>query len=106
MFCTQCGTQLGERDRYCSQCAHPTELGAPPRVRQDRLTRDPRNGKIAGVCAGFARYLDVDVTLVRILWIAAFICGGVGIIPYIVAWIIMPKEPSPVVSTVLEPGLR
>ena len=106
MFCTQCGTQLGERDRYCSQCAHPTAAAAVPRVRPDRLTRDTKNGKIAGVCAGFARYLGVDVVLVRILWVAAFICGGVGLIPYIVAWIIMPKEPEPVVSTVLEPAPR
>ena len=105
MFCTQCGTQLGDRDRYCSQCAHPTELGAQqPHVRQDRLARDTRNGKIAGVCAGFAHYLDVDVTLIRILWIAAFFCAGVGLIPYIVAWIIMPKEPVP--AAVLEPAPR
>ena len=106
MFCTQCGTQLQDRDRYCSQCAHPTELAPPPRPRGDRLTRDTQNGKIAGVCAGFARYFDVDVVLMRILWVAAFICGGIGLIPYVVAWIIMPKEPMPVPATVLEPGLR
>ena len=106
MFCTRCGTQLGERDRFCSQCAHPTELGAGARVRQDRLMRDRQNGKIAGVCAGFARYLDVDVVLIRILWVAAVICAGVGIIPYIVAWIIMPKEPKPVALTTVAASTR
>jgi phage shock protein PspC (stress-responsive transcriptional regulator) len=56
------------------------------------LTRDTKNGKIAGVCAGFARYLDVDVVLVRILWIALVLAGGSGVIGYLAGWIIMPKE--------------
>lgn len=94
MFCTRCGAQLGEKDRYCSQCAHPTVLAGPPGPTEHRLTRDPRNGKIAGVCAGFARYFGVDVVLVRVVWIALLICGGVGIVGYIAAWIIMPKEPA------------
>ena len=54
-----------------------------------------RNKKIAGVCAGFARYLEVDVVLVRVLWLAAALCTGVGFIAYIVAWIVMPKEWQP-----------
>jgi phage shock protein C len=60
---------------------------------------DKRNGKIAGVCACFARYLDVDVTLVRVIWLAAAIMTGVGFLAYLAAWIIMPSdhgmEPSP-----------
>lgn len=54
--------------------------------------RDER--KIAGVCAGIARYLDVDVTLVRVLMIVlALWPPGVGLIIYLVCWILMPKEP-------------
>ncbi len=42
--------------------------------------------KIAGVCAGFARYFGVDVTLMRILWIImALGSGGIGFVAYIVA---------------------
>jgi phage shock protein PspC (stress-responsive transcriptional regulator) len=57
-----------------------------------------QNKKIAGVCAGFARYLEVDVVLVRVLWLALALCTGVGFIAYVVAWIVMPKEwqPAPV----------
>ena len=51
--------------------------------------------KIAGVCAGFAVYMDVDVTLVRILWLLTAIFTGVGFIAYIIAWIAMPKEYGP-----------
>jgi phage shock protein C len=51
--------------------------------------------KIAGVCAGFARYLGMDVTLVRVLWVVltVFPMPSFGLIAYIVAWIVMPKDP-------------
>jgi phage shock protein C len=94
MFCTQCGCTLGDKDRFCPQCGLATGVGAP-RVERARLTRDIQNKKIAGVCAGFAKYLDVDVVLVRVIWLAVAICtGGVGFLVYIAAWIIMPKETS------------
>jgi len=51
---------------------------------------------IAGVCAGFARYLEVDVTLMRILWLCVAVFTGVGFIAYFIAWILMPKEYAPV----------
>jgi phage shock protein C len=58
-----------------------------------RLTRDMANKKIAGVCAGFARYFDADVVLVRVLWLTVAICTGVGFLAYLAAWIIIPTEP-------------
>jgi phage shock protein C len=92
MFCTQCGSTLGDRDRFCPQCGLATGVDAP-RVERTRLTRDIQNKKIAGVCAGFAKYLDADVVLVRVIWLAAALCtGGVGFLAYLAAWIIMPKE--------------
>jgi phage shock protein C len=52
---------------------------------------------IAGVCAGIARYLEIDVTLVRILWIVITICPVIpGIVGYIVCWILMPRDPEPI----------
>jgi phage shock protein C len=51
--------------------------------------------KIAGVCAGFARYLGMDVTLVRVLWVVLTLCPlpSFGLVAYMVAWIVMPKDP-------------
>jgi phage shock protein C len=98
MFCTQCGVELGAKDRFCSQCAHPTELAVQGAPEQTRLTRDMRNKKIAGVCAGFARYLAVDVILVRVIWLVLAFGTGIGFIAYIVAWIVMPKEPIAVTA--------
>jgi phage shock protein C len=48
--------------------------------------------KIGGVCAGFARYFDMDVSIMRILWLVLAIFTGVGFIAYLVAWVAMPGE--------------
>jgi len=96
MYCTKCGTQLREDDSFCSRCGTPTRPDLSRVVIRSKLSRPMDQKKIAGVCAGFARYLDVDVTLMRILWLAVALCTGVGFIAYLVAWILMPKDyPAP-----------
>lgn len=55
-----------------------------------KFYRDPDDKKIAGVCGGLAAYLDVDVTLVRIVFVIALICGSVGFWVYLVFWIVAP----------------
>lgn len=59
---------------------------------EKKLQRDEHNKTIAGVCAGIAEYLSIDVTLVRVLFVLALILHGCGIIPYIILWIVMPKK--------------
>jgi phage shock protein PspC (stress-responsive transcriptional regulator) len=56
------------------------------------LLLDKRNKKIAGVCAGFARYFDVDISLMRVIWLAVALTGGIGVIAYLAAWIIVPSD--------------
>jgi phage shock protein PspC (stress-responsive transcriptional regulator) len=56
--------------------------------------------KIAGVCSGFARYLDMDVTVVRIVFLILAFTTGAGFIGYIVGWIAMPREDAPPVAVV------
>jgi phage shock protein PspC (stress-responsive transcriptional regulator) len=61
-----------------------------------RLTRSRTEVKIAGVCGGLAEYFDVDVVLVRTLWLALSIVPGAvigGVIAYIAAWLVMPEAP-------------
>lgn len=48
--------------------------------------------KIAGVCGGIAQYFDIDATLVRIAWIVAFFVYGLGLLPYIFCWLVIPRE--------------
>lgn len=56
-----------------------------------RLTRS-NNKMIGGVCASLAEYLDIDPTIVRIVWVLMVLFAGFGILLYIILWLIMPKQ--------------
>jgi phage shock protein PspC (stress-responsive transcriptional regulator) len=61
-----------------------------------RVVRPQGDRKIAGVCAGLAKYFELDVTAVRLLWVVLTIYPGaiiLGVIAYAVAWFIIPAEP-------------
>jgi phage shock protein C len=57
-----------------------------------RLYRDEHHKVIAGVCAGLADYFDIDVSIIRVLFLATLILKGGGIILYIILWIVVPKK--------------
>ena len=58
-----------------------------------KLTKgDPFYRQISGVCLGLSDYFDIDVTIIRLIWIISAIFYGVGILPYIILAIIMPDE--------------
>jgi phage shock protein C len=93
MVCTNCGREIDEASNYCSSC------GARQRQRTSykQLTLSGTDKKIAGVCGGIAEYLDVDPTVVRLLWVAlSVVPGGLvgGVLAYVLAWIIIPKSPA------------
>lgn len=56
-----------------------------------KLFRDPDGKKIAGVCSGLALFLGIDVTLLRIIFLVALICGSAGFWIYLVIWIAAPE---------------
>ncbi|MFT5277345.1 MAG: phage shock protein C [Glaciecola sp.] len=60
------------------------------------LYRDPKNGKIAGVCAGIAEYFKLETWLVRILVITAFflMAGPFMFVTYVAAWFLLDKKPE------------
>ena len=68
-----------------------------------KLARARSDKKIAGVCGGFADYLEIDSTLVRLLWIMLVFFGGWGLIGYVIAWLIMPMEPVPQAVPAVDP---
>jgi phage shock protein C len=59
-----------------------------------RLYRSRDQKIIAGVCGGIAEYFNVDPVLIRLLWVFFVLLMGVGILAYIIAWIIIPKNPE------------
>jgi len=64
-------------------------LGNEPKPSK-KFYRDDEDKRIGGVCGGLAAYLDVDVTLVRIIFVIALLCGSAGFWVYLVFWIISP----------------
>ncbi|RME18851.1 MAG: PspC domain-containing protein, partial [Candidatus Zixiibacteriota bacterium] len=58
-----------------------------------RLYRSRKEKMIGGVCGGLAEYFDVDPTLVRLIAVVLLFASGVGLLGYIIAWIIVPEAP-------------
>lgn len=89
MYCNYCGKSIQDDANVCAYCG--TRVGGV--IGRKRLVRPREGRKIAGVCAGMAEYFDLDVSLVRVVWLILGFMTGVGFIGYFVAWIVMPDEP-------------
>ncbi len=93
MFCMNCGREIAESSNYCSICGGQQRR----RISHKQLTISATDKKLAGVCGGIAEYLDVDPTIVRLVWVAlSVVPGGFvgGALAYFLAWIIIPKPPA------------
>jgi len=93
MYCIQCGREIAESSNFCSLCGGRQRQ----RTSHRHLTLSATEKKLAGVCGGIAEYLDVDPTIVRLIWVAlSVVPGGFvgGAIAYFLAWIIIPKAPG------------
>lgn len=69
---------------------------ASRRARQGRVKRLYRSGRdriLGGVCGGIAEYFRMDPVLIRLLWVLFALVGGAGVLLYIIAWIIIPRNP-------------
>ena len=63
---------------------------------EKKLYRIEAGKKMSGVCTGLATYFNVDVTLIRLLWVIATFCTGfmMGLILYVACVFIIPEEPK------------
>ena len=61
-------------------------------MNEKRLTRVEEGRMIAGVCTGLAKYLGVDATIVRLIFVLLALFAAGGVLLYIIKWLIMPME--------------
>ncbi|MFH0936371.1 MAG: PspC domain-containing protein [Candidatus Woesearchaeota archaeon] len=59
-----------------------------------RLYRSGKDKIIAGVCGGIAEYFNIDPVIIRILLILSIFLWGFGVLFYLIAWIIIPRNPK------------
>lgn len=59
-----------------------------------KIYRSRDDKKLAGVCAGFAKYFGIDPTIVRLLFVFFVLWAGTGILAYLLCAIIIPEEPE------------
>ena len=62
-------------------------------VEQKKLYRSRSKRMICGVCGGVGEYLNIDPTVIRLLWVVLSFVGFAGVIAYIIVAIIIPEEP-------------
>jgi len=103
MLCPNCQKDIAIGSKFCYNCgAKQAETPAgvsPPTGGHKRLMRSSTDKKIAGVCAGFADYFDLDPTIVRVVWLLLVFCACGGLLAYIICWIVLPLAPGGVVPT-------
>lgn len=59
-----------------------------------RIYRSTTDKVIGGVCGGLGEYFGIDPTWVRVLFVLSLFAEGVGLLAYLIGWIVIPKEPE------------
>ena len=95
MYCNVCGKSIQDDANLCGYCG--ARVGYVHNAQ--KLVRPRVGRKIAGVCAGMADYFGMDESLMRVIWVLLLVfSGGLGLIVYLLAWVIIPEEPIVAVS--------
>ena len=64
---------------------------------EKKLYRNPQNKILAGVCSGLAEYLNIDPTIVRVIW-ALVGLSGAGLLAYLICALLIPEKPSSIID--------
>ncbi len=87
--------QLGEPRDFSSDAADESQSEDDESSASRRLFRDPTNGYVAGVAAGLAAYFGVPVLAIRLLFVLTTFWGAMGILIYLLLWLVLPEAKTP-----------
>ena len=93
---SQLGMPDGSEEENNSSDSYSSGSGnyyIPPTMR--KLYRDTDNNVLGGVCSGLAVYFNIEIMLVRLCFVVAFLAGSVGFWVYVILWIIVPQAKTP-----------
>ena len=101
MICGSCQRDIADNSNFCYFCGARQQAAAPAGVTSDapetgarKLRRSIDDRVLGGVCGGFGEYFDVDPVLIRVVWGILAVTGGVGILAYIICWIVIDEASS------------
>lgn len=100
MNCYNCHKEIVEGARYCQHCGAAQKPFTPPPPPPKTLRRSRKHKMIAGVCAGFAEYFELEISLVRVLWLLVALAGGGGFLAYLICWLVIPFKEEEVATPV------
>jgi phage shock protein C len=106
MTCKHCQREVPDYWNFCNFCGGMQQTASSRGYK--RLMRSSTDRKVAGVCGGIAEYLEIDSTVVRLVWLVLlFVPVPIvpAIIAYFVAWLVMPQAPIPVAATTAPPAV-
>ncbi len=61
---------------------------------EKKLYKSSKDRKLCGVCGGLAEYLNIDPTIIRLIWVILVLFAGTGILAYIIAALVIPEQPE------------
>ena len=64
---------------------------------EKKLYRNSQNKMIAGVCSGLAEYINIDPTIIRVIW-ALVGLSGAGLVAYLICALIIPEKPADIID--------
>jgi phage shock protein C len=80
-----------------------TKEAAGGEVTSKKLYRSKTQKMISGVCGGLAEYFDIDVSIIRVLWVlGTVISAGIGIVAYIIMYFVFPEQPESINDNSIE----
>ena len=89
--CPQCAEDIRAEAVKCRYCGSIVDGHALSRT----WFRSERDRKIAGICGGLAEEFGISVTILRLAFLlGALLGGGMGVVIYLVLWVVMPTRPD------------